>query len=231
MENKKLSISEWAEEDRPREKLLSNGATALTTAELIAILLSSGNAQESAVDLAKRIFNHFDNELSDLFGASINELKQFKGVGVAKAVTIAAAIELARRSNASREGKTPTVIENSLDAYKIIAPNLIDLDYEEFWIICLTATYKMISKFKVGQGGFSESYVDTRFLFQKVLLEGAASIVLCHNHPSGSRTPSMKDIKLTNEIKKSAEIIGIRLFDHIIVTGNSYVSFNDENML
>ena len=230
-DSKYLSITKWAEEDRPREKLLEKGASSLTTAELIAILLGSGNINESAVDLAKRIFKHSNNELSVLFNTSINELKKFKGVGTAKAVTIAAAIELARRYNASKEGAPPDVIETSSDAYCVIAPNLLGIAHEEFWIICLTRSNTVISKHKIAQGGFTASYVDIKLVFQKALADSASSIIICHNHPSGSILISQNDKILTNRIKNASEILDIRLFDHIIVAGSSYISFSDENIL
>jgi DNA repair protein RadC len=227
----KLSITKWAEEDRPREKLFNNGPASLTTAELIAILLGSGNANESAVDLAKRIFNDFSNDLTILFKAPINDLKKFNGIGEAKAITMAAAFELARRYNASTEGKTPEKVNSSLDAYRIIAPNLLGIAHEEFWVISISNANVFIAKHKIGQGGITSTYVDLRILFKKVLTDNASSIIICHNHPSGSDLISNYDKALTTRIKKAAETLDIRLFDHIVIAGNKFISFADENFL
>ena len=228
---RKLSITQWAIEDRPREKLLTQGALALTTAELIAILLGSGNDKESAVDLAKRIFQAYDNDLTSLFKTSISELQRFKGIGEAKAVTIAASFELARRYNTVKEGKTPQSIRSSIDAFRVIAPVLSGLNHEEFWIISLSQSLSIIAKHKIGQGGIAATYVDIRLILQKALLDNATSITICHNHPSGTKNISTQDKLLTQKTKNAANLIDIQLHDHIIITGDSYVSFADESIL
>jgi DNA repair protein RadC len=230
-DDKKLSITQWAVEDRPREKLLLKGAQVLTTAELIAILLGSGNDTESAVDLAKRIFQTHNNDLSQLFRVSINDLKKFKGVGEAKAVTIASAIELARRYEASKDGIVPETVRSSVDAYKSISPILFGLKHEEFWILSLSQSNRIISKYKIGQGGIASTTVDLRIIFQKALSDNATGIIICHNHPSGSDAVSKEDKSLTERIKNAATMLDIKLFDHIIVTGETYVSFADTGLL
>ena len=230
-DSKKLAITQWAEEDRPREKLLNNGASALTIAELIAILLGSGNDNESAVDLAKRMLQEYSNDLSVFYKISIGELRKFKGIGEAKAVTIAASIELARRYNAARNGKTPDAIKSSIDAYRVIAPNLLDIRHEEFWVICLSQSNHVISKYRISQGGISATTVDIRLIFNKALVDNAISIVICHNHPSGNEAISQSDRVITERIKNAGNILNIKLLDHIVVTGNLYVSFLDENIL
>jgi len=227
----KLPITNWAEEDRPREKLFINGAAYLTTAELIAILLGSGNAKESAVDLAKRIFKDCNNDLSILFKTSINDFKKYKGIGEAKAITISAAFELARRYNASTEGKIPEVVKTSYDAYRIIAPDLVGIAHEEFWVLSLSNANVYIAKHKIGQGGITNTNVDLRILFKKVMNDNASSIIICHNHPSGSELISNSDKNLTIRIKKAAETLDINLFDHIVVAGNKFISFANENIL
>ncbi len=228
---KKLSITQWALEDRPREKLLLKGAQSLTTAEVIAILLGSGNDSESAVDLAKRIFQTYNNDLTQFFNVSIGDLKRFKGVGEAKAVTIAAAVELARRCEASKDGKIPEVVRSSVDAYKAIAPLLFGLKHEEFWILSLSQSSRILSKYKIGQGGIAATTVDLRIIFQKALSDNATGIILCHNHPSGSEVVSTSDKTLTERIKNASNLLDIKLFDHIIVTGETYVSFADSGLL
>ncbi len=228
---KKLSINQWALEDRPREKLLLKGSHTLTNAELMAILLGSGNSTESAVDLSKRIFQTYNNDLSELFRTTIADLQKFKGVGQAKAVTIMAAIEMARRFESSKDGKIPTIVQTSKDAYKAIAPTLYGLKHEEFWILCLSSSNKIISKYKISQGGLTSTTVDLRLVFQKVLADSAIAIILCHNHPSGSTLVSEQDKKITKRIKEAAQMLDIVLHDHIIVADNTFVSFADQNLL
>ncbi|MDD2563733.1 MAG: DNA repair protein RadC [Salinivirgaceae bacterium] len=229
--DKKLSITQWAIEDRPREKLLYQGSMSLTTAELIAILLGSGNNTESAVDLAKRIYQSHNNDLASLFKTTIKELKQFKGIGEAKAVTIVASFELARRYNTAKEGKAPEAIRSSSDAHRVIAPVLTGLNHEEFWMISLSQSLKTIAKHKIGQGGIAATYVDIRLVLQKAILDNATSIIICHNHPSGTRSISNQDKAITLKIKTAANLVDIQLHDHIIITDDSYVSFADEGIL
>ncbi|MGI6478539.1 MAG: RadC family protein [Salinivirgaceae bacterium] len=229
--SKKLSINQWALEDRPREKLLLKGSRELSNAELLAILLGSGSITESAVDLSKRIMKAYNDDLSEFFGASIADLQKFKGVGEAKSVTIMAAIELARRYVASKGEKTPTFVHSPEDAYRAILPTLIGVKHEEFWILCLSASNQIISKYKISQGGLTSTTVDLRVIFQRVLADNAVSIIVCHNHPSGSTVISEPDKKITQRIKSAAQTLDIVLHDHIIVTDSTFVSFSEKNLL
>lgn len=231
MTSKKLSINQWADEDKPREKLILKGNQALTNAELIAILLGSGSSSESVVDLSRRVVQTYNNDLTQLFGATIADLQKFKGIGQAKALIIMAAIELARRYQASKEGKAPEQILNADDAYKAIAPVLYGLKHEEFWILSLSAASKLISKYKISQGGITSTNVDMRIVFQRVFADNATSIILCHNHPSGSMSISEQDKRLTKRIGEASNMLDIKLLDHIIVVGDTYVSFADEGLL
>ncbi|HON19205.1 MAG TPA: DNA repair protein RadC [Salinivirgaceae bacterium] len=227
----KLAITQWAEEDRPREKLVEKGPLALTNAELLAILLGSGNNEENAVDLAKRILQQYDHSLTKLLKTSINELKKFKGVGTAKAVTIMASLELSRRILAAKESTQNIRITSPEDAYKAIAPHLYDLPHEEFWILLLSTSNQVIEKHKIAQGGINATHVDVRLILQKSLLANAVGIILCHNHPSGNLTPSQNDKTLTKSLKDACQLLQIQLHDHIIVAGETYLSFADQGLL
>ncbi|HPW67734.1 MAG TPA: DNA repair protein RadC [Salinivirgaceae bacterium] len=229
--SKKLSINQWALEDRPREKLLSKGSRELTNAELLAILLGSGSTTESAVDLSKRIMKVYNDDLSEFFRASITDLQKFKGVGEAKSVTIMAAIELAKRYVAANGEKIPMFVRIPEDAYRAILPTLIGLKHEEFWILCLSVSNQIISKYKISQGGLTSTTVDLRVIFKKVLADNAVAIVVCHNHPSGSTTISTQDRQITERIKSAAKTLDIVLYDHIIVTDSTFVSFSENNLL
>lgn len=227
---KKLNIKEWAVEDRPREKMLSNGSRSLTNAELIAILIGSGNINETAVELSKRILASTTNSLNDLGRKGIDYLQTFKGIGEAKAVTIVAALELGkRRKEADVFNKRK--IQESKDAADYFQPLLGDLNHEEFWILLLNRGNKIIDSFMVSQGGLSGTVIDVRIILKKAVEQLASSIILCHNHPSGNMQASDADLKITKKINDAAKIMDIAILDHIIIGQNSFLSFADEGML
>ena len=226
----KLAITAWAEEDRPREKLLSKGKQALSDAELIAILLGSGSREETAVGLAQRILQSVENNLVDLGNCSLAELQRFKGIGEAKAITIAAAAELGRRRQFTEPKKKPQ-ITSSNDAYKIIAPILMDLAHEEFWILILNRNNIVIGKEKISSGGVAGTVVDAKNVFLRAIQkERATGIILCHNHPSGNLKPSQADILLTKKIKGGGQLIDITVHDHLIISEKGYFSFADDGI-
>ncbi|WP_297095173.1 DNA repair protein RadC [uncultured Draconibacterium sp.] len=229
-EYKKLNIKDWAVEDRPREKLLSKGPRSLTDAELIAILIGSGNIEETAVELSRRILTSVENNLNDLGRKSIEYLTKFQGIGEAKAVTIVAALELGkRRKDADVFNKKQ--ITGSKDAADYFMPMLGDLNHEEFWILLLNRGNRIIDSFMVSQGGISGTVIDVRLILKNALDKMASAIILCHNHPSGTMQASNADLNITNKIKSAAEIMDITVLDHIIVGQNSYLSLADEGML
>ena len=226
----KLSIKSWAEADRPREKLLAKGKSALSEAELIAILIGSGNTQESAVELSKRILNSVDNNLVELGKLDVNALCKFKGMGEAKAISIIAALELGRRRN---EQTTPEreSITSSRQAFNLLHPILADLPHEEFWLIFLNRANKVIKKQSISKGGVAGTVVDAKMIFKPAVENLASSVILCHNHPSGNRTPSQEDIALTRKIKEAGRALDISVHDHIIIANDTYYSFADEGLL
>lgn len=229
-EYKKLNIKEWAVEDRPREKLLAKGARHLTDAELIAILISSGNVNETAVELAKRILTATDNNLNELGKKGIDYLKSFNGIGEAKAVSIVAALELGkRRKEAGVFNKNK--ITGSKDVVDFFKPLLADLNHEEFWVMLLNRGNKIIDTFMVSQGGISGTVIDVRLILKKAIEKLASSLILCHNHPSGTIQASDADRTITKKILDAAKIMDISVLDHIIITQNSFLSFADEGML
>jgi DNA repair protein RadC len=230
MEQAHISIKKWAEDDRPREKLLNKGKQALSDAELIAILIASGSKNESAVQLAQRILATHKNNLHELAKLSINDLKKFKGIGEAKAISIIAALELGRRRKDIETTKLE-VIKTSKDAYTHIAPKLIDLPHEEFWILLLNRSHKIIKTEFIGRGGISGTVADVRLIMKSAVEHLASSIVLAHNHPSGNLQPSKEDINLTHKIKQASILFDIQVIDHIIVGDADYYSFADENLL
>ncbi|HFA49076.1 MAG TPA: DNA repair protein RadC [Bacteroidetes bacterium] len=223
-------ITAWAEDDRPREKLQNMGRHALSDAELIAILLGSGSRNESAVSLAKRILRSVDNNLNQLGKQTLAELMKFKGIGEAKAITIAAATELGRRRQASDIIERP-LINSSRDTYLIIAPQLLDHLHEEFWMLLLNKSNKLIGKMQLSIGGTDATIADVKIIFRKAIEGQAASIVVCHNHPSGSLRPSQADIDLTKKIKEAGKIVDVQLMDHVIIGDGGYFSFRDEGLL
>ena len=230
MTKNNLSIKNWSIDDRPREKLLSKGINSLSNAELIAILIGSGNKNETAVDLSKTILSKINNNLNELGKLSIKDLKSFNGIGDAKAITIIAALELGRRRKLT-EAVNKTKIKNSKDLFNLFQPILSDLPYEEFWVLCLNRQNKIIEKHKISQGGISGTVIDVRIILKLAVNELASSIILCHNHPSGSTTPSSNDKNITEKLKKASEYFDIKIIDHIIVADDKYFSFADNNLI
>jgi len=226
----KISIKAWAEEDRPREKLSGQGRRALSDAELIAILIGSGSRNESAVELSKRILHHYDNDLNKLGKASIAELSKFHGIGEAKAISIIAATELGRRRGET-ETKTPDTVGVSKDAYLILRKSLVDLPHEEFWILLLSRSNKVIAKELISKGGVSGTLADPKIIFHVALQHQASTVILAHNHPSNNRKPSREDITLTKRLCEAGNILDIKVVDHLIITDDGYLSFADEGLL
>lgn len=222
-----MTIKAWAEADRPREKLLMKGKHSLSDAELLAILLGSGSRRQTAVDLAKTILQSVDNNLHELGKRSIPELKKFPGVGEAKAIAIIAAMEVGRRRQLSDIRERPQV-RCSADSYKAIAPLLMDLPHEEFWILLLNRRAEVIGRQQISQGGVSGTVVDAKMIFGRALEVKACSLILCHNHPSGNPQPSQADKSLTSKLVKAGEFLDVFVLDHLIIAGGTYFSFADE---
>jgi len=229
-EYKKLNIKDWAVEDRPREKLLKNGARSLSDAELIAILISSGNLEETAVELSRRILSSVDNNLNELGKKSVDSLCSFKGIGEAKAVTIVAALELGKRRKEA-DVFNKKVINASKDAFDYFQPMLGDLAHEEFWVMLLDRGNKIQDSFRISQGGISGTVIDVRIILKPALEKQSSGIILCHNHPSGTLHPSQADRKITSKIKDAAKLMDISVIDHVIIGQNKYISFADEGLL
>lgn len=230
MERDKLNISQWAAEDRPREKMMLKGAEALSDAELLAILIGSGNTDESAVGLMQRVLSACDNNLNNLAKWEVHDYKQFKGMGPAKSITVMAALELGKRRKLQETAERQS-IQASTDIYHLFHPLLCDLPTEEFWILLLNQAAKVIAKVRISRGGINQTAVDVREVLREALLQRATQIALVHNHPSGNPRPSNDDIRLTQHIAKGAELMNIRLIDHIIVCDGVFYSFNDEGRL
>jgi DNA repair protein RadC len=225
-----LNIKKWAEEDRPREKLLMKGKSSLSDAELIAVLIGTGTASQSAVDLAKQILLSVNNNLDELARLSVADLMKIKGIGEAKAIAIVSALELGRRRKDTAKQEKPKINNSSL-AFEEVKADLLDQPQEEFWILLLNRTTQLIRKHKVSLGGIHATYVDPKIIFKYALEAGAANIILAHNHPSGNATPSQADLDLTRKLKEGGKLLDIQLLDHIIVAGKSYLSFADEGWL
>lgn len=225
-----FSIKNWNQDDRPREKLLTKGRTALSDSELIAILIGSGSREESAVALSKRILAGAENNLNKLGKMDVKELMQFKGIGEAKAVTIAAALELGRRRS-GEEGLKQKKISSSQSVFDLLQPIIGELPHEEFWIIYLNNSNKVLQTTQLSKGGITGTLVDIRLVFKNALQLGAVAVILGHNHPSGTLKPSTADKALTQKLKTAGESLDIKVLDHLIVTENSYFSFADENLL
>jgi DNA repair protein RadC len=225
-----LTIKSWAEEDRPREKLLTKGKASLSEAELIGILLGSGTASLSAVDLAKQILNTIANNLNELARLSVADLMKFKGIGEAKAISIVAALELGRRRKEQETVKKPK-IGSSNDVYQILKPELLDLGHEEFWVLLLSRNNQVIRKRLISSGGVSGTVADPKIIFKAALEELASSVIMIHNHPSGNLKPSQQDIDLTKKMKEAGRVLEIPVLDHLIFTNDSYYSFADEGIL
>lgn len=228
--NKHLTIKAWAEDDRPREKLISKGRQALSDAELLAILLASGSKEETAVQLAQRMLNQNGNSINNLAKLQLNDLKKFKGVGEAKAVTIAAALEIGRRRT-DEQSDDKVQITSSKIAYQLFNALLSDLPHEEFWILFLNRNNRVIQKSCISKGGVSGTVVDVRLILKPAIECLASGIILGHNHPSGNLKPSQEDIQLTQKVKQAAKLIDISVLDHLIIGDRKYYSFADEGII
>lgn len=230
MEKLKLNINQWAEEDRPREKMMTHGAGVMSDVELLAILIGSGSQDETAVELMRRILSACDNSLSRLGKLSVEQLCDFKGIGPAKAVTIMAACELGKRRKLE-EVEERTLIRHSRDIYDYFHPRLCDLPVEECWVMLLNTAGKVIDSQRLSMGGLSSTVVDVRLVMREAIVRRAASIVLCHNHPSGSVRPSREDDRLTDQVAQAGNLMNIRLIDHLILTDGNYYSYADEGRM
>ncbi len=224
------SIKNWLEDERPREKMLQKGASALTDAELLAILISSGTPKRSALDLARDVLGLANNELRDIGRLSVTELQKVKGIGTARAITIAAALELGRRRQLSETPDRQSV-NNTAVAARMVMPHLQDLNHEVFYVLYLNHNNKLLKEEKISSGGYTQTTVDVRMILKSCLLHNASRMIIAHNHPSGSKKPSESDIRLTGQIKEAARLMEIQLIDHIIVAGNEYLSMADEGLI
>jgi DNA repair protein RadC len=225
-----LTIKSWAEEDRPREKLLLKGKAALSDAELIAILLGTGTTSLSAVDVAKILLQQVGNDLNELARLSVKDLMKQKGIGEAKAITIVAALELGRRRRET-VADDKIKISASADAFRLLREHLEDIPHEEFWILLLNRANRVIKKQQISFGGISGTVADPKIIFKIALEELASGIILAHNHPSGNLTPSPQDLELTRKLKESGKLLEILVLDHLIITRNKFFSFADEGIL
>jgi DNA repair protein RadC len=225
-----LKITEWAVEDRPREKLIQKGTASLSDAELIAILISSGTKDKSAVDLGRELLGIVNNNLNSLGKLTITDLKKLNGIGPARAVTIAAALELGRRRKLAEVPYIPQ-IRSSKDVADIFQPLLSDLAHEEFWILFLNRSNKVINRMKLSQGGISGTVTDVRMVMKRAIEYLASGIIVCHNHPSGNLNPSESDSRITQKIKEAGNIMDIQLLDHLIISEKDYYSFADNGLL
>jgi len=230
-DDKRLTIRDWAEDDRPREKMMRKGSQSLSDAELLAILIAIGNKNETAVELARRILNDCQDNLNELAQLSITELcKRFKGIGQAKAITITAALELGKRRKTS-EILERKQITSSNDLFDLFETQLVDLSHEEFWVGLLNGANKVIEIKRLTQGGSKQTVVDVPMLLKIALEKSAQAVVVAHNHPSGQNRPSHEDEVITRRIKTGCEAIGITLLDHIIIARGNYYSFSDEGKM
>ena len=227
---KKLSIREWPEDERPREKVLRNGVSTLSKSELLAILIGSGNAEESAVELMKKVLASCNDSIAELSKLSVDELCRFKGIGSAKAITIIAACELWKRRQEDNRDEHFRV-RTSQDVYDYFYPLLCDLIIEECHVLLLNNMNRVIDSVKVGSGGYTGTMVDIRYVLREALMKRATGLVLCHNHPSGSLKPSPEDDKLTRSMVSACHIMNIRFLDHMIFTDRRFFSYKDEGRL
>ena len=223
----KLNINQWAEEDRPREKLMRLGPSALSDAELLAILVGSGSTKEDAVTLMKRILADCNNNLNTLGKKSIHDLCQFNGVGPAKAISILAACELGKRRPQEKPEERPD-LGTATRIYNHMHPLMQDLDVEEFWLLLMNQNYRLIKKVRIAHGGISEVTVDIRILIREAVLNNATILAVCHNHPSGSLRPSRADDDLTRSIRQACDLMRIKFMDHVIITDGAYYSYHEE---
>ena len=225
-----MSIKFLAEDDRPREKFLLKGKNSLSDAELLAIIMGSGNREDSAVELGRKILDSVQNNWHNLSLLQTSDLMKFKGIGEAKAISISTALEIGRRQ-ASQEVHEKIQISSSSDLFKVLHPFLGDLQTEEFWAVFLNQSNRIVGKSRLSAGGINQSVVDVRILFKTALENLATGVVIAHNHPSGNLKPSQEDLKITKQISEAGKILNIQMLDHLIITQNSYLSFADENLL
>ena len=227
----KLSITQWAEDDRPREKLMKKGAQALSNAELLAILIGSGSTKETAVELMKRVLKDCNNNLNTLVKKSIRELCQYNGIGEAKAITVLAACELGKRRQLE-DAEARLDMGSATAIYNLMLPRMQDLDVEEAWIVLMNQHYRLIKDpIRISHGGISETAVDIRIIIKEALLANATILALCHNHPSNNIKPSREDDKLTERVKKACEVMRIHFLDHLIITDGHYYSYHEQGRL
>ncbi len=226
-----IPIKDWAPSDKPREKLIEKGKTILSNTELLTILIRCGSEKESALDLSKKILSSLDNNLNALGKLSIKQLMAFKGIGEAKAVTIIAALELGSRRKWETNKWNLSVIMSSKSVFAIMQPIIGELGHEEFWILLLDNSNKLIYKYQISKGGLVATLVDPRVIFKTALEHSATGVILCHNHPSGSLKASETDISITYKLKEAGDYLDIKILDHIIITENEYFSFRDEGLL
>jgi len=226
----KLTINQWSEADRPREKLMRLGAEALSNAELLAILIGSGSPKETAVDLMKRVLSDCHNNLNTLGKMTIQQLCEYSGVGEAKAITILAACELGKRRQMEHAEERPE-LSTATRIYNYMHPLLQDLDVEEFWVLLLNQNFRLIKKVRISHGGITEVAVDIRIIMREAVLANATILAVCHNHPSGSLRPSEADNQLTHNLHRACGIMRLHLMDHVIVTDGAYFSFHESGRL
>ena len=226
----KLNINQWAEEDRPREKLMRLGADALSNAELMAILIGSGNTKENAVDLMKKVLNDCNNNLNTLGKMSIQDLCRYTGIGDAKAITILAACELGKRRQMESPEERPD-LGTATRIYNHMHPILQDKDVEEFWLLFMNQNHRLIKKMCIAHGGISEVSVDIRIIIREAVLANATILAVCHNHPSGNLLPSSMDNDLTDSIKRACNLMRIRFLDHVVITDGAYFSYHESGRL
>lgn len=229
-EYSKASIKDWSVEDRPREKLLRQGLQNLSNVELIALLIGSGSKEMNAVELSRLLLTSTNNNLNELGRMSIEDLVRVKGIGVAKAITLVAALELGSRRGRSNKLEK-AVIKGSLQAFEILFPVLGELEHEEFWIVMLNRAHKVLGTKKISQGGLTGTVIDTRMILKHAIEKRATSLIVSHNHPSGNRKPSEADMLITKKLKEAASLMDITILDHIIIADHSYFSFADEGLL
>lgn len=229
-EDQSYSIKNWAKADRPREKMLLKGRQALSDAELVAILIGSGNREDSAVELSKKMLNRFNNDLNELAKCSISQLQQFKGIGEAKAISIAAALEIGRRRQAAGVTERQAINFPS-DAFELLNPIIGDLPYEELWVIFLNQNKKILTKTCLSSGGLSSTIIDVRLIMKKAIEVLASAIIVVHNHPSGQLAASEADIKNTKKIIAACKILDIHFSDHLIIANQQYFSFMEQGYL
>ena len=225
----KLTINRWAEEDRPREKMMSKGAQALTNAELLAILIGSGSGDDSAVSLMQKVLASYGDSLDRVGRLSVEELCHFKGIGPAKAITILAACELGRRRAVEQPERRQ--VRSAAQVYDYFYPLMRDLPVEEFHVLLLNQSATIIDSVRIGVGGLTETVVDVRVILREALLKRATALILCHNHPSGNLRPSTHDDRLTRQVQEAAKLLNLSLADHVIFTDNGYYSYADEGRL